>query len=270
MSLSDEEIREIRERVERRLAIEQEARRSRMPRWDPADSPWRSLNDTVVASLKACKELSLDDLEAIFNRGRERFSGTRSDRPFGPPDRIEEPLAKAERRRFCFWDNSIYATYDTAGRGPRTWGPGSDREISGSITFRDVRVHWLKHVELLQEAGFQLGSQRPIRESKAARERQTRGRDTSEPDAATPTEPRKATEPDIDLAIRAVYDQAERDGEKPPNIKELIKPVQAKLAATGLKASGLMIMRVGNEPQHKKRRWEQGRTKKKKSRDFQK
>jgi len=254
MSLSDQEIREIRERVERRLAIEQEARRSRMPRWDPADSPWRSLNDTVVASLKACKELSMDDLEAIFNRGRERFSGTRSDRPFGPPDRIEEPLAKAERRRFYFWDNEIFATYN-------------DR-VQPAITFRDVRVQWLKHVELLQEAGFQLSSQRPIEEGKAARERQTRGRNTSEPNADTPTEPRKATKPDIDRVIQAVYDEAERDGEKPPNIKELIEPVQAKLAATGHTASGLMIMKVGAGPQHKKRRWEPGRTKKKKSGDF--
>jgi hypothetical protein len=71
---------------------------------------------------------------------------------------------------------------------------------------------------------------------------------------------RPASYDEIDFAITAVYDEAAQIGGKPPNIKELSKPVQAKLAAIGRAASGALIMEIGDRQEHKKRRRRPGKT----------
>jgi hypothetical protein len=70
----------------------------------------------------------------------------------------------------------------------------------------------------------------------------------------------------IEKAISDVYDLADASGAKPPNIKELVKPVQDLLKAKGLKASGRQIQDTGGGPKFKGRRGKIGTTLKKEGR----
>jgi hypothetical protein len=66
--------------------------------------------------------------------------------------------------------------------------------------------------------------------------------------------------PTIEDAITAVYDIAEETKVKPPNIKELVKPVQSRLKALGYKPpSGRLIMQIGGAEKFAKRRGESGK-----------
>jgi hypothetical protein len=71
---------------------------------------------------------------------------------------------------------------------------------------------------------------------------------------------RPASVQKINNAITAVYDEAERTGGKPPNIRELPKPVQEELRKTGHTASGNRIMQLGEAEQHDRRRRKPGKT----------
>lgn len=71
---------------------------------------------------------------------------------------------------------------------------------------------------------------------------------------------RSAPEEKIHEAIIAVYDAAEVTGEKPPNIKEIVEPVQKKLRAVGYSASGRHIETLAGEDRHKSRRRKPGTT----------
>ncbi len=64
----------------------------------------------------------------------------------------------------------------------------------------------------------------------------------------------------IHEAIAAVYDEAEREQAKPPNIRELAKPVQRLLSQQGRQASGIQIQKLAAEPQHDGRRRTPGKT----------
>jgi hypothetical protein len=77
--------------------------------------------------------------------------------------------------------------------------------------------------------------------------------------AASPT---NAPAPGFEIhkAITAVYDDAGERGTKPPNLKEIIAPAQARLLAAGLKASGLQIQKLAEDPRHAGRRRPPGRT----------
>jgi hypothetical protein len=64
----------------------------------------------------------------------------------------------------------------------------------------------------------------------------------------------------IEDAITAVYDIAEETKVKPPNIKELVKPVQSRLEALGYKPpSGRQIMKIAGAEKFAKRRGESGK-----------
>lgn len=71
---------------------------------------------------------------------------------------------------------------------------------------------------------------------------------------------RSAPEGKIHEAIIAVYDAAKVAGEKPPNIKEIVEPVQKKLRALGYSASGRHIETLAGEDRHKSRRRKPGTT----------
>jgi hypothetical protein len=62
---------------------------------------------------------------------------------------------------------------------------------------------------------------------------------------------RPAPTEEIRNVLTAVYDEAPA---KPPNVREVVKPAQAKLAAKGLRASRGQIQTVADEPQFKSRR----------------
>jgi len=65
---------------------------------------------------------------------------------------------------------------------------------------------------------------------------------------------RQAPRSVIHKAIKAAYDNAEADGSKPPNIKELPAVVRPLLEAKGYNASGKLIMLLGSAEQHARRR----------------
>jgi hypothetical protein len=76
------------------------------------------------------------------------------------------------------------------------------------------------------------------------------GRDT--PVLAHPI--RKATDAEIHEAITAVYDDADRAGRKPPNVKELISPLKQKMAERHLTATRKRMDDAASAKQHQKRR----------------
>jgi hypothetical protein len=82
----------------------------------------------------------------------------------------------------------------------------------------------------------------------------------------TPTPLKQAPDKLIEKAISDVYDLADASGAKPPNIKELVNPVQHRLKANGFKASGSKIQVIGGDPKFKGRRGRIGKTLKKEGR----
>jgi hypothetical protein len=64
----------------------------------------------------------------------------------------------------------------------------------------------------------------------------------------------------IDEAISDSYSESERARQKPPNIKEIVSLVQAKLAAKGYTASGRRIQSLAEADKYKKRRRKPGCT----------
>jgi len=79
-------------------------------------------------------------------------------------------------------------------------------------------------------------------------------------DDAPAADLRPASEQQIHAAITRVYDNADRTGEKPPNIRELPGLVQQDLRETGHAASGNRIMRLAEAKQHADRRRKPGAT----------
>jgi hypothetical protein len=65
---------------------------------------------------------------------------------------------------------------------------------------------------------------------------------------------RPATDGQIDRAITHVYDAAEQNQVKPPNVNEVVAPVQARLVEQGRQASGEQIKRIAEAEKHKARR----------------
>jgi hypothetical protein len=80
-------------------------------------------------------------------------------------------------------------------------------------------------------------------------------------DAAGATQlPQKpASESMIRQAINNVYDSVS-EPQKPPNVKEISRPVQKLLSSQGYKASGRCIQQFAGEAQYKERRRKPGRT----------
>jgi hypothetical protein len=61
-------------------------------------------------------------------------------------------------------------------------------------------------------------------------------------------------------AIRAEYDEAEAAKRKPPNIKEIVEPVQSALRCQGFHASGNHIQELAKDAEFKNRRRRPGAT----------
>ena len=80
-----------------------------------------------------------------------------------------------------------------------------------------------------------------------------------ESEATSPTL-KSATERRMIDAVRRVYDIADKEGEKPPNIREVAKPVQDLLRGNGYKASAKQIQAIAERPEFEKRRRSPGKT----------
>jgi hypothetical protein len=111
----------------------------------------------------------------------------------------------------------------------------------GDIAFYDVRISGRDLWEVRQAAVAAIAAA------------EIKPDDTSE-------ELRRARDPQIDAAITAVYDKAEKTGAKPPNIRELPEPVQKELREKGRAASGMQIMRLADDEKHRRRRRKPGKT----------
>jgi hypothetical protein len=71
----------------------------------------------------------------------------------------------------------------------------------------------------------------------------------------------------IDNAITAVYDEAEAQKKKAPNLNQVVAPVQRKLREQGLSASKSTIQKLAADAKHAKRRRKGGPTLKNKKSD---
>jgi hypothetical protein len=73
-------------------------------------------------------------------------------------------------------------------------------------------------------------------------------------------EPRSASDSMIHKIISASYDEAEKQGLKPPNVKEIVAPVQTMLRDKGYQASGRRIQELAQNGMHNGRRRKPGAT----------
>jgi hypothetical protein len=72
--------------------------------------------------------------------------------------------------------------------------------------------------------------------------------------------PKNAPEVKIDQVISSEYELAKQKGLKPPNLKEIIRPVQARLRAEGYYASGRQIQKFAEAEKYRVLRRPPGRT----------
>jgi hypothetical protein len=79
-------------------------------------------------------------------------------------------------------------------------------------------------------------------------------------DDATSLNLKPASEPMIEGEVRRVYDIADKEGKKPPNINEVAELAQARLREIGRTASGRQIKGIAERPEFKKRRRLPGKT----------
>jgi hypothetical protein len=71
---------------------------------------------------------------------------------------------------------------------------------------------------------------------------------------------RPAPESEIKDEIRRQYDKADSAKQKPPNVKEIVAPVQTELRIKGLDASGRQIQKFAEAEEFKNRRGKPGAT----------
>jgi hypothetical protein len=71
---------------------------------------------------------------------------------------------------------------------------------------------------------------------------------------------RPAPDSKINDAIRTAYDRAKATQQKPPNVREIVAPVQNALLAEGLNATGRQIQKLADAEEFKKRRRKPGST----------
>jgi hypothetical protein len=64
----------------------------------------------------------------------------------------------------------------------------------------------------------------------------------------------------IESEVRRVYDTADKEGNKPPNIREVTKPVQDLLRGNGYNSSAAQIQKIAERPEFAKRRRSPGKT----------
>jgi hypothetical protein len=69
---------------------------------------------------------------------------------------------------------------------------------------------------------------------------------------------KKASDAMVLKAIQAEYDRAKSMNEKPPNVREIVEPVQRALRAKGCEASGNHIKDLAGGEEFKERRWKPG------------
>jgi hypothetical protein len=75
------------------------------------------------------------------------------------------------------------------------------------------------------------------------------------PSPRTPSKPRDATDDEIRMAMKAVYNEK---GDERPDTKKIVSPVRDRLAANGLYAKWETISQISREQEFQKRRYRPG------------
>ena len=227
--------------------------------------PWVSLEEI-------CKRLSasLGDnarliLETIIGRGRISVLATRSDVPDLLPNQVQDLLSKACRISVDAPRNLITGVLQFASvedghqvLGARsTWIwfelgtaglvepilPSMKIRPMACLQFDQVRVCWSDVVRELRGLELWCSDETGIKGVMEVT-------NTLSP----------ASRHEIDRAIGAAYDLAEANGQKPPNLNEIVRPVQALLMAQGHDASGREIQKLASAVPHQHRRRRPGKT----------
>ena len=228
---------------------------------DLSDTPvWISLEETSKRLSASLGDNTDVVLETIIARGRIAVLAIRSDIPETLPDQVQDLLSKACRISVDAPKNLIIGVFqfDNAGEGRHVFGPrstwiwlelpvepavGPSIKRMASLTFEHVRVCWTDVVRELRDLELWPSVDPCAKETKEA----------------TNTL-RYASRQEIDRAIREVYDRREAGGQKPPNLNEIVGPVQDLLRAEGCYSSGRHIQDLARGPEHKSRRRKAGNT----------
>jgi hypothetical protein len=154
------------------------------------------------------------------------------------------------------FESPIRAEYETEGLShPPGWAPRKWTQKQAAVVW-GAELAWDELRDDLISFELPAGERpnRPKLHRTAARRRRE------------PAPMRPAPSVQIHQAITEVYDQAEAAGEKPPNVNEVIKPVQEKLHSAGYHASGRQIRKLADNGEHALRRWGPGVTRSSKKR----
>ena len=189
----------------------------------------------IHLAYRTYRGLARRDLETAIRAGRIRTRGC----PVGPP----EPLPEEIEGPITFMHELDLIHDSLKERRPGPLGP--------TTLFRNVEVEWTGAASYLRSLSASGGNQKIINSPPAL------AADHINPEAA---ERKRAPLPVIDTAISAVYDEAEKAGTKPPNLKEIGAAVNKKLCTDGYEASDRRIQEIASAEKHAKRRRKPGKT----------
>ncbi len=215
-------------------------------------------------------------LNQLLTRGRVPVLSVRRDVVGALPDRVEGLLANASSIDVVSHNNWILAHYRFASEqdaqkvlGPQscfTWGAPASGGLIVNLDFDQVQLCWATLIGELRRVGRIPADEAALRKlglwpdswgpiGSGAADEPPR---SAEAQRGTL---RPAPSPEIHKAIAAAYDEAEAAGKKPPNILEIVEPVQVRLTSAGYHASGRQIRELAGDRQHDDRRWKPGQTK---------
>ena len=230
---------------------------------------WVSLHEAAERLSRYFGDFTRLALNDVLARGRVPVLAMRRDVVAMLRDQVQGLLAQASEINVVPDNNAILAHYRFASEqdahqvlGPRshfTWGDPVSGGLIVNLDFDQVRLCWVTLLDELRRVDWG-----PTHEA-ALRKLDLSPASWEPVEAPQDAEPRgdtlkAAPDPEIHKAITAAYDTAEAKSEKPPNLREIIEPVQVILRGQGYKASGSQIQKLAETPQHQSRRRQPGRT----------
>lgn len=247
---------------------------------DRAEPSWSPLRDVAALLDSQFPDHDSDSvLGDILARGTVDVLAKRNDIPSLIPHHVKDLLARAIPRVFAY-DNEIVASFqfDTEQEADQAFGPRSDwREIDPDESIRaalkelnlprgvaDFRFLNLRLTEVkVDRPGLirelrRLGM-KPPEPSSFAPDESAIGQ-TKAPARPEPEPLRPAIECQIHNAIQQAYDEAKAAGERPPNLKEIAKPVRKILNANGFDKSARKIEELAGDDRYKGLRRQPGKT----------
>ena len=230
---------------------------------------WVSLHEAAERLSRYFGDFTRLALNDVLARGRVPVLAMRRDVVAMLPDRVEGLLAQASEINVIPDNNAILAHYRFASeqdahqvlgrRSHFTWGDPVSGGLIVNLDFDQVRLCWKTLLDELRRVDWGPTHEAALRKLELSP-------DCWEPveapqEAEPPSDTLKAApDPEIHKAITAAYDTAEAKSEKPPNLREIIKPVQVILCGQDYTASGRQIQKLAETSQYQSRRRKPGRT----------